>query len=241
MIDMEKDDLITAVSSWQYDEMIHIGEDFANREVVEAYDASHRRFRNVEKENETIIKGLCVQKNHILADFGSGTGAFVLQAARQCAKVYAIDISKAMQDYTRWKAQSQGLTNIECCHGGFLTYVHSGDPLDAIITSMALHHLPDFWKHKALSRLNGMLKDGGRLFLADVVFSDNEYEKNIQAWMTRLTEAGSDMAGNVSRHVSKEHSTFTWIMEGLLVRSGFEIDRAEYSEGVLAKYFCTKI
>lgn len=29
--------------------------------------------------------------------------------------------------------------------------------------------MPDFWRQKALRRLNKMLKPGGRLFLADVV------------------------------------------------------------------------
>jgi hypothetical protein len=30
-------------------------------------------------------------------------------------------------------------------------------------------------------------------------------------------------------------------MEGLLARAGFNIDNVEYTSGVLAKYFCTKI
>jgi hypothetical protein len=107
---------------------------------------------------------------------------------------------------------------------------------------MALHHLPDFWKQKALIRLQGMLKPNGRLFLADVVFTEKEYENNIQAWITRLaSKMGEEMAEDISRHIRKEHSTFSWIMEGLLLRAGFRIDHVEYADGVLAKYFCTKI
>lgn len=229
------------VPSWQYDEMIHVGKDFGSREVVEAYDARHRRFRDIQTENEDIIAGLGLQQHQTLADFGCGTGALTLQAARICSKVYAIDISLAMLDYVKWKAETQGLTNIVCCRGGFLNYVHEGEPLDAISTSLALHHLPDFWKQKALQRLNGMLNSGGRFFLVDVVFSEKEYEKNIPVWITKLTsKVGPEMAEDVSRHVRKEYSTFTWIMEGLLVRAGFRIDASEYSEGVLAKYLCTK-
>jgi len=233
---------MTIPPSWQYDEMIQIGKDFASRDVVDAYDARHRKFRDIERENEYIIEGLGLQKDHTVADFGCGTGAFSIQAARRCAKVYAVDISEAMLNYTRWKAESQGLTNIVFCHGGFLTYVHSGEPLDAITTSMALHHLPDFWKFKALTRLNGMLKPGGRFFLADVVFGEPDYEKNIPAWIDRFgATVGPDMAEDAIRHVRMEHSTFTWIMEGLLERSGFRIDSANYIDGVLAIYFCTKI
>jgi len=231
----------TMIPSWQYDEMIQIGKDFASREVVEAYDARHRQFRDIEGENSAIITGLGIQHGQTLADFGSGTGAFAMQAACLCARVHAIDISQAMLDYTAWKAKSQGLANIVCHHGGFLTYVHTDSPLDAITSSMALHHLPDFWKQKALTRLNMMLKPGGRLYLHDVVFADKDYEANIQSWINKMaSKLGPQMAEDTGRHVRKEYSTFTWIMEGLLSRAGFRIDQADYSDGVLARYFCTK-
>ena len=229
------------VPSWQYDEMVQVGKDFANREVVEGYDSRHQRFRDIEKENAATIVGINLQADHTIADFGCGTGAFVLQAARCSKKVHAIDISTAMLDYTRTKAQSLNLTNIEYHHGGFLTYRHNDPPLDAIVTSMALHHLPDFWKQKALHRLNGMLKPNGKLFLADVVFTEKDVEKNVNAMINNLAaKAGPEMAEDASRHVRKEYSTFTWIMEGLLSRSGFKIDHADYIDGVLAKYLCTK-
>ena len=233
---------MTTPPAWQYDELVQIGKDFASQEVVEAYDARHRRFRDVEKENAAIIAGLGVQRDHTLADFGSGTGVFAIQVARHCAKIHAIDISQTMLDYTAWKAQSQGVTNIVFHHGGFLTYIHTDPPLDAITSSMALHHLPDFWKQKALTRLNGMLKEGGRMYLADVVFSEKDYETNIQLWVNKMaSKVDPQMAEDVKRHIRKEHSTFTWILEGLLSRAGFGIDHAEYLDGVLAQYYCTKI
>jgi ubiquinone/menaquinone biosynthesis C-methylase UbiE len=222
--------------------MVHLGKDFASREVVESYDAQHRQFRDIEGENNAIIQGLDLQKNQIIADFGSGTGAFALQAAPRCAMVYAVDISRAMLDYVKCKAQSRGLINISFHQAGFLTYIHTDAPLDAITSSMALHHLPDFWKQKALDRLCGMLKKGGRLFLADVVFSEENYETNISEWVKKLTcQVERVMVKNIISHIRQEHSTFTWIMEGLIERAGFRIDRVEYSEGVLAKYYGTKI
>jgi hypothetical protein len=37
--------------------------------------------------------------------------------------------------------------------------------------------------------------------------------------------------------VPDEHSTFTWLLEEMMRRSGFEIERAEYSEdGIVATY-----
>ncbi|MDD3847448.1 MAG: methyltransferase domain-containing protein [Syntrophorhabdaceae bacterium] len=229
------------LSSWEYDDMIQIGKDFMSREVVEGYDAKHRRFRDVMKENEAVIDMFGLREDHVVADIGCGTGAFVIQAARRCAKVFAIDISTAMLDYTRREAARQGITNIVYCTGGFLTYRHEGEPLDAISTSLTLHHLPDFWKQRALRRMNDILKDGGRLYLMDIVFSDEDYERNIPVWIEKLrSEVGPDMAEAVMGHIRKEHSTFTWIMEGLLERAGFRIDDRIISDGAVARYFCTK-
>ncbi len=227
--------------AWHYDEMVHVGKDFSDFEVVEAYDARHRKFRQIDKENEDTIAAIGLQSDHIVADFGCGTGNFALMAARRCRCVYAIDISRSMLDFTKWKAEKEGIRNIEYCQGGFLTYEHKGQPLDAISTSLALHHLPDFWKQKALRRLNAMLKDGGRLYLADVVFEEKDCEKNIQVWIDKLSaQMGEEMRADISRHVAKEYSTFSWIMEGLLVRAGFRIERVDNSEGVYARYLCVK-
>lgn len=230
-----------SLSPWEYDDMVHIGKDFASREVVKEYDARHRRLRDVDKENEAIIATLGLRGNHVVADIGCGTGAFVLMAARRSAKVFAVDISTAMLDYTRDRAEREGIRNVVYRHGGFLTYRHEGEPLDAVSTSLALHHLPDFWKQRALNRMNAMLKDGGRLYLMDVVFSDEDYERNIPAWIEKVrAEAGPDMAEDLMGHIRDEHSTFTWIMEGLLERAGFRIDDRILSDGAIARYFCTK-
>jgi putative AdoMet-dependent methyltransferase len=42
-------------------------------------------------------------------DFGSGTGIFAMQAARRCRKVVAVDVSQAMLELARSKAE-QALT-----------------------------------------------------------------------------------------------------------------------------------
>jgi len=226
---------------WQYDEMKQIGKDYGDSAEVEAYDSRHGNFRDFLEECRSILDRLGAGKEHVVLDMGTGTGTFAIEAARRCSKVFAADISYPMIEYARKKADSSGVGNIVFCHGGFLTYSHLGDPVDFIVTSLALHHLPDFWKFAALNRMNGMLKDEGRLFLMDVVFSDVCYEENITKWIARIEHAaGPQMAEDVRMHVKKEYSTYTWIMEGLLARAGFRIDKASYQDGVLARYFCTK-
>lgn len=41
-------------------------------------------------------------------------------------------------------------------------------------------------------------------------------------------------------HLSREYSTYDWILEGLLERAGFRIDQAISTGGVLGDYFCTR-
>jgi hypothetical protein len=41
----------------------------------------------------------------------------------------------------------------------------------------------------------------------------------------------------LEEHVRDEHSTFTWLLEPMIERSGFRIESADYSpDGMFAKY-----
>lgn len=86
-----------------------------------------------------------------------------------------------------------------------------------------------------------MLRDGGVLRLWDIVydFAPADAEDRIAAW---CATGGDTVEGEWSRselaeHVRDEHSTFSWILEPILTRCGFEISQAEHSEdGIFAKY-----
>ncbi len=227
--------------TWQFDEMKQIGRDFGDPAEVEAYDARHRKFRNIEKENDDILEKLCLQPEQVVMDIGTGTGAFALQAARRCAKVYAVDISRAMLEYAKMKASKAGVTNIVFRYGGFLSYSHDAQPVDAIVTSTALHHLPDFWKSVALHRLNGMLKTGGQLYLSDVIFEDRNVRENIERFLEAMENAGGPgIRRDIDTHIRNEFSTYDWIVEGLLERSGFRVTSKIMYKGVIGRYLCRK-
>jgi hypothetical protein len=43
--------------------------------------------------------------------------------------------------------------------------------------------------------------------------------------------------GELEEHVRDEHSTYTWLLEPMIQRSGFAIENAEFSDdGIFAKY-----
>jgi putative AdoMet-dependent methyltransferase len=229
--------------AWQYNERKHCGVDYADEAIAQSYDTCHGSFRNYEQEAQAIIAKLGVDADATILDMGCGTGAFALHAARHYRKVYAVDVSEAMLKCANEKAARAGLRNVEFRPGGFLTYEHDGVPVDAASSVVALHHLPDFWKLVGLQRLASLLRPGGRFFLSDVVFSFEpaQYVSCIQRFVEGLgSRMGPGGRARTETHIRDEHSTYAWIMEGLLERAGFEIETVDYQQGFLATYLCTR-
>jgi SAM-dependent methyltransferase len=144
------------------------------------------------------------------------------------------------------KLRSLGVRNVDCKLAGFLTYVHDGRPADLVYSRYALHHLPDFWKALALSRMATFLRPGGVLRLWDVVysFSPNEAALRLEQWMAAFDpSAGADSwnRADLVEHVRDEHSTFSWLLEPMIERAGFTIETVEYSpDQIFAKYICVR-
>jgi putative AdoMet-dependent methyltransferase len=228
---------------WRYDETKCCGVNFGNFFVARHYDQYHGTFRDYRREAEEIVAVLGLGNSATVLDMGCGAGAFAIPAAPHYRKIHAVDIAEAMLGRARRKAKNAGLINIEFHRGGFLTYEHTDRPVDAVVSVLALHHLPDFWKLAGLHRLASMLRPDGRLYLRDVVFSFDigGHEACIERFIEKMsTPAGPARPGAAQTHVRDEYSTCGWIMEGLLKRAGFQIDEADYKDDFLATYVCTK-
>jgi putative AdoMet-dependent methyltransferase len=226
---------------WQYDEFQQVGRDYGNPAEVEIYDSTHADFRDIEAESNHLLDLLAVAPGDVLIDFGSGTGTFVMVAARRCGRVHAVDVSRAMLDYAKAKAMSAGISNIFFSHAGFLTYEHLDEPAAAIATTFALHHLPDFWKGIALARMRCMLKPSGQLCIHDVILEQESALENIDAFIQRQSVAGGDFLKNDAEgHFQQEHSTYDWIMDGLLARTGFKVANKTIHDGVIGRYHCLR-
>ena len=226
---------------WQYDEFKQVGTDYGSKAEVESYDASHADFRDLEAESSKVLDLLGIKEGDRLIDFGAGTGTFAIYAARRGARVHAVDVSPAMLDWAAAKAAKAGITDIQFHHAGFLTYEHHDAPVDAVVTTLALHHLPDFWKGLALKRVAGMLRPGGQLYLHDVILAESKARENIAAFIAKLAAAGGKvMREDCERHFRGEYSTYDWVMDGLLARAGFTIKSKQLEDGVLGTYLCRK-
>jgi ubiquinone/menaquinone biosynthesis C-methylase UbiE len=223
---------------WFLDELCYAGRENLDRAHVERYDTKEDASAASEV---ALLRDFGLARDSLVVEFGAGTGQFTVEVAPSCARVIAVDVSAPMLTRLRSKIADLGMSNVEVIRAGFLTYEHVGRPADFSYSRYALHHLPDVWKALALSRLRRMLRAGAVLRLWDVVygFAPAEVEARIEAWCA----TGGDTAqaewsrAELEEHVRDEHSTFTWLLEPMIARSGFEITYAEHSEdGIFAKY-----
>ncbi len=230
--------------AWQYDEMQQVGTDYTDEAEVEAYDRKMQKLRDINEETEAIIKSIDLKMDQMILEIGTGTGSFAIEAAKHCEKVTAIDVSRKMLEFAQRKAQVMGIANVEFKHAGFLTYDNTGEPFDAVVSQLALHHLPDFWKIIALRRVFEMLKYGGKFYLRDTVYSFDvgHHENFFDDLINRIkTDTGKKFACDFATAAREEYTTLDWIMEGLLRRAGFRIDKMDYCEGFMAVYVCTRM
>lgn len=96
--------------------------------------------------------------------------------------------------------------------------------------------------------MRSFVRDGGVLRLSDVVYSfePSDAEERMEAWCAGVSPAAdgnSDwIRADIEEHVRDEHSTYAWLLEAMIERSGFRIESTEYSpDGFFAEYIARAI
>ena len=230
--------------SWWLDELAHAGREHFDDQHARRYDA--KMDAQAGAEVALLQRAGALRAESTVVEIGTGTGQFALAAAAACARVVAVDVSPVMLARLTEKLERGGPANVEAVRAGFLTYEHAGAPADVVYSRFALHHLPDFWQAIALRRIADMLRPGGVLRLSDVVYSFEpaDAERRIEAWIGETMAAdveGGWTRAELAEHVRDEHSTFTWLLDPMIERAGFEILDAAYdASGMLARYLCAK-
>jgi ubiquinone/menaquinone biosynthesis C-methylase UbiE len=224
---------------WRVDELASAGRENLDAGHVSRYDAKEDAGADGEVR---LLERLGLGPGTELVDLGAGTGQFALAAAAVCARVVAVDISPVMVRRLQEKLAAAGVTNVEVVQAGFLSYEHRGRPADVVYSRFALHHLPDVWKAVALERVRRLLRPGGILRLWDIVydFDPAEAEERFEAWCATGVK-GDWSREELEEHVRDEHSTFTWLLEPMIERCGFEIEDVDRSpDGFFASYIARR-
>lgn len=228
--------------SWWLDELAFAGTDHLDADLVRGFDRKQGREPDLAAAVDLdILASHGAVGDATVLDLGAGTGRFAVAAAARVGRVIAVEVSPAMIDELR--RRSNGLEAIEVVQAGLLSYVHEGPAVDAVHTRNVLHQLPDLWKVVALERMAGWLRPGGVLRLRDLVFdvAPSQVEETVEAW---LASAPDDPAEGYARadleeHLRTEFSTFRWLLEPMLERTGFEV--VDVSGGaVFGAYTCIR-
>lgn len=226
---------------WMLDELAHAGPEHLDADFVAGFD--RKQGHPPVDEDIAILRAQgALTSDSTVVDFGAGTGRFALAAAAYGGRVVAVDVSPAMLAHVERAATHAGLSNLECVRAGFLSYVHAGDPAEAVFTRNALHQLPDFWKGIALARVRAVLRPGGVLRLHDLIYdlAPEEAPGVLAGWM----DGGADDPSlgytreDFATHVRTEFSTYRWLLEPLIEAAGFEITTADVRGKIYAAYTC---
>lgn len=222
---------------WQWNECQQVGTDYSDVAEVKRYEQRMGEFRNLPAEDAAILDVLALPKGSHIVEIGTGTGHFARAAARAGHRVTAFDVSQAMLQYAETRTRAEGLTGIGFHHAGFLTMTAAPATFDAAVSVAVLHHLPDLWKAVALSNVHRALRPAGQFLLCDVVFSSTNVGPCPQ-FDAFIDSVPQSMRDGAIGHVAREYSTLDWIMEGLLTRAGFVIERIVDSQAPLIQYLC---
>src|SRR6476659_6648428 len=207
---------------WYYTERRRVGIDSA---VAALYD----RHDNSDSRAHAALSMLGLKPGWRIADIGCGNGVLACEAASMGADVDAIDVSPAMLGLADILARERKV-KIRTQFAGLLSFAYQPDTYDLIVSEFTLHHLPDFWKAVALSRIYGALKPGACFYLRDIVFvsTPDGSERDVEAWADFNIKNHGFARDSVVTHMRDEYSTFGWVIERMLTDVGFTLISADY-------------
>ena len=219
---------------WYYTQRRRVGLDTAVASIYAPQDDVDVRARHA-------LNMLGVQRGWRIADIGCGNGVLACEAALMGAEVDAIDISPAMLALADIYARDRK-ARIRTQPAGLLSFTYQPNSYDLIVSEFTLHHLPDFWKAVALSRIYNALKPGANFYLRDIVFVSmpDGTDRDVEGWAEFSTKNHDFERDSVMTYMRDEYSTFGWVMERMLTEVGFMLVSADYHAPLHGTYLLKK-
>ncbi|MET4120186.1 2-polyprenyl-3-methyl-5-hydroxy-6-metoxy-1,4-benzoquinol methylase [Bradyrhizobium sp. JR1.5] len=219
---------------WYYNERNRMGIGPAVASIYDSHDDADLRAC-------AALKMLGVQRGWRIADIGCGNGVLATEAALMGAEVDAIDISPAMLALAEIYARDRKAP-VRTQSAGLLSFAYRPESYDLIVSEFTLHHLPDFWKAVAMSRIYRALKPGATFYLRDIVYASmpDALERDVEQWADFEIKNHDVPRESVVTHMRDEYSTFGWVMERMLTDVGFTLVSADYHAPMHGTYLLRK-
>jgi 2-polyprenyl-3-methyl-5-hydroxy-6-metoxy-1,4-benzoquinol methylase len=219
---------------WYYTQRRQVGLDTAVASIYDVSEDSDVRARQA-------LTMLGARPGWRIADIGCGNGVLATEAALMGAEVDAIDISPAMIGLAEIYARDRK-ARIRTQPAGLLSFAYQPNSYDLVVSEFTLHHLPDFWKAVALSRIFNALKPGANFYLRDMVFVSmpDGVDRDVEGWADFSIKNHDFERESVVTHMRDEYSTFGWVMERMLTETGFTLVSVDYHAPLHGTYLLRK-
>lgn len=125
---------------------------------------------------EAIRQAIPLARNMRVLEYGCGTGMVSRALSPHVANILAVDTAPRMLEVLRQKAGEEKIGNITTLAQDLTLRPLPDKDFDLILSSMALHHIPDI--ETLLRHLFATLKPGGYLALADLVTEDGSFHED---------------------------------------------------------------
>jgi ubiquinone/menaquinone biosynthesis C-methylase UbiE len=124
-----------------------------------------------ERLRDEILDAARLRAGDSVLDVGAGTGLLALAAVRQAGDVVAVDVSAAMCARLEVNAREQGVANLRVLEASATALPIADGSVDAVVSNYCFHHLDDDAKRVALHEAMRVLRPGGRIAFADMMFA----------------------------------------------------------------------
>jgi tRNA (cmo5U34)-methyltransferase len=204
---------------------------------AQEYDVTIRRYI---PHYEQMIASVVELARGDVIDLGSGTGALgaAILTAHPTARVKLVDIDPAMLEAARARVSEFG-ARAELVHASFDAALPA---CDAVVASLALHHVPELERKRALyKRIFEALRPGGVLVVADAVVHEDgpEREASFRVWSAWMASYGipQSEADALFAKWAGEDRYYPLAMElRMIADAGFERPECFWKYGPMAVY-----
>ncbi|ACJ16644.1 SAM-dependent methyltransferase [Thermococcus onnurineus NA1] len=138
-----------------------------------SYDEDVEREDWIHKDYWKVLKLVAERARGLVVDIGCGTGNVLRFLDPE--KYIGVEPSVGMREKFRVKH------GFEPLDGHFLRIPLTDESVDTVITTHAFHHVPDGEKTDAIKEMLRVLKPGGKILIADVMFESGEEKRRISA------------------------------------------------------------
>ena len=220
---------------WWIDELAHAGAEHLDPDYVAGYD---RKARYDPGDDVDTLGRHGLGADSTVLDLGAGTGASPLRS-RRCRRVVAVDVSPAMVRRPRAAGSPPGSTTSRLCRAGSCSYEHEGTPVGPRLLPQRAAPAARLLEGIALDRIARACARAACSASAIWCSTSNRARQTSGSRLDggRGRRPGSGWtADELAEHVRIEYSTYSWLFEPMLERTGFEILERDYVRGAYGAY-----